>query len=281
MYTIETFFGGTRSASLTFSVGAGGQYLALDPPFPNDTDVFAIRFTGEPKGSIPNAPAGCADGDMTWRKVSMENNVLRITRYPEEYPVIAPDPPPIPPFDLWKGRLPAGNYTAEVYCATQPFPRYAWISFTVATSYQNRGQRVRPASFPPQPMANYTGHWTPQDDSGWGMTIKQVASRQLAITLYTYGTDGGPLWYFCGGGAWDSTLRYRTDCSIYSGTPFGANSTAIQGRNAASIDLSFAPSISPLSIGYLGLSGSIETFLRAQITIDGRSITKQFVPVNN
>jgi hypothetical protein len=263
-------------------VSAFAQGIAITPASPNDTDWITIRFLGGSAIGAPDNPL-CGYVNSAYRKVSVANNVLRIELFEED--VLAfpgGDPPyPLPPGDIWAGRLVAGQYRIELHCSTNSGAsfQYATGSLTVASSYMTKAQRQNPLANPPHPFTNYSGHWTPIDEMGWGLILQQVDSRQLAVTLFTYGSDTRPVWYFCGGGQWESMFAYRASCTRYQASGFGTPTQGVTASGTGGVNLRFADN----SFGIPGgdtVPGLPEDYLVADITAEGRTVSsKRFVRI--
>ncbi|MCL4688765.1 MAG: hypothetical protein KJ007_09345 [Burkholderiales bacterium] len=282
---------GNLSNSTSFAVsgapipdGSGG--LSIVPAQPNDTDYISIRFLGS--GAIDSGafPLACLHGDSAFRRVTVANNVIRIEKLAEEpiridiYTSLPPAVPSVPAYDVWSGRLVAGDYRVELYCSLYDTIRYASANFTVKPSYMTNVQRKNPLLNPPRPMASYSGQWTPETESGWGLFLNQVESRQLAVTLFLYAPDSRSVWYYCGGGQWESVFTYRTPCNKYVGTPFGLPFQGIQQAGSGTVVLRFAgPPVSGQP-ERLGVAASLENVVTVDLEAEGQQLTgKRFIRI--
>lgn len=262
-----------------------GQGIGISPAAPNDTDWITIRFLGD--AAIPPPYPDCDYSEATYRKVTLSNNVVRIEKISQGVIVVWPGGAfgpygPAPAHDLWAGHLIAGDYRVEFHCIGRAGTDFlvATGAFTVASAYQSQAQRESPQQFPPRPMTNYTGHWTPRDETGWGLTIQQVESRQLAVTLFTYAADGRPVWYFCGGGTWESMFTHRASCNRFSASGFGAPIQGLAPTASGTVVLRFSGRRNS-DVGSEILSFELpENYLMADIAVEGRTIAgKQFVRI--
>lgn len=256
---------------------AFGQGIGISPSAPNETDWITIRFLGEAAVGPPYP--GCDYSDDTSRKVTVANNTIRIHKIQEAEIVWAGGPygpyGVAPAHDLWAGRLIAGDYRVEFRCSDSAGTEYLVASgaFSVASAHQTRAQRQNPQLYPPRPLTNYTGHWTPKDELGWGLTIQQVDSRQLAVTLYVYSADRQPTWYFCGGGVWESMFTHRASCNRFSASGFGAPIQGLTPTASGEVVLRFSGRRSD-AVGDEFLEFTLpENYLVADITAEGRTVT--------
>jgi hypothetical protein len=269
---------------VTFVLGESALALgiAVTPTNPNETDRITIRFLGgSAVGAIDNPV--CAYVNSAYRKVSVSNNVLRIELFDEDGLVFpGGDPPlPVPAGDVWAGYLVAGDYRVELHCTTISGASFQYASgtFSVTSTYMTKAQRQNPAANPPHPFTIYSGHWTPIDELGWGLMIQQVTSRQLAITLFTYGSDARPLWYFCGGGQWQSMFVFRSSCNRFQASGFGTPIQGLTTTGTGNVSLRFADNTFGIPGGdrVLGLP---EDYLIADITVEGATLlSKRFVRI--
>ena len=270
-------------AAACFWAAASAQGLAFSPANPNDTDWITIRFLGGSSVGAPDNPL-CAYANAAYRKVSVSNNVLRIELF-DENPAVWPGgtpPTPVGAHDVWAGRLVAGSYRVELHCTDprgQSF-QYASGTLSVASSYMTRAERRNPAAYPPHPLINYSGHWTPADELGWGLIIQQVDGRQVAVTLFTYGADTRPVWYFCGGGRWETAFTYRSSCERFQANGFGTSTGNLAVTGTGSVYLRFALNSTGVpGDEQVGFSPP-ENSLVADIVAEGRAISsKRFVRI--
>ena len=265
-------------------VPAFAQGLAIMPANPNETDWITIRFLGGSAVGAADNPI-CAYAGSVYRKVTVTNNVLRIEKF-DENPIIFPGgtpPSPAPAHDIWAGRLIAGDYRVELHCSTSSGVsfQYATGTFKVASSYMTRAERQNPAANPPRPLVSYSGHWTPIDELGWGLIIQQVDSRQLAVTLFTYGSDTRPVWYFCGGGQWESMFAYRASCNRFQASGFGTPIQGLTTTGTGSVLLRFAEnSFGVPGAEQAGFATLLEDNLAADISAEGRTVSsRRFVRI--
>lgn len=262
---------------------AGAQGIAVTPGNPNDTDWITIRFQSDGLADGPAQPL-CSLSDPVYRKVTIANNVITVEKFDEDGMVVGV--PPIvrlPTHDVWAGRLLAGDYRVEIRCSSIAgvSTRYATGAFTVTSSYMTKTERRNPAANPPRPLANYSGHWTPADELGWGLIIQQVESRQVAVTLFTYGSDTRPVWYFCGGGRWESMFTYRSTCDRFQAGGFGTPIGGLAATGAGSVVLRFAENpTGAVGEERAGFGTLLENNLVADIVAEGRAISsKRFVRI--
>jgi hypothetical protein len=261
-----------------------GQGIGISPAAPNETDRITIRFLGDAVVPPPYAP--CDYSEAASRKVTLANNVLRIEKT-DEGQIIWPDGNlfgpfgPAPAHDLWAGSLVAGEYRVEFHCLARTGVDYliATGAFSVSSAHRTREQRLNPQLYPPRPLTNYSGHWTPRDESGWGLTIQQVDSRQLAVTLFIYSADGRPVWYFCGGGAWESMFTHRASCNRFSASGFGTPIQGLAPTAPGEVVLRFSGRRTYPEEEVLGFVLP-ENILLADITAEGKTVTdKEFVRI--
>ena len=271
-------------AACLLGISAFAQNIAIAPPNPNDTDWITIRFLGGSANNAADNPI-CSYADSVYRKVTVANNVVRIEKF-DESPIIFPGgmpPGPVPAYDVWAGRLIAGNYRIELHCTTNSGTsfQYATANLTVASSYMTKTARQNPATNPPVPFANYSGHWTPIDELGWGLIIQQVDTRQLAVTLFTYGSDTRSAWYFCRGGRWESMFAYQASCERFQASGFGTPTQGVIATGTGSIMLRFAGNSTGEPGGdRLGITGLPENTLFADISAEGKTVlSRQFVRI--
>ena len=291
-YSIALNVGSVPLNSTTFTVSgdpipAGSGGLSIIPSQPNDTDYISIRFLGS--GAIDSGafPLACLHGDSAFRRVTLANNVIRIEKLAEEpitidyvYVPLPPVVPSVPAHEVWSGRLVAGDYRVELYCSLYDTIRYASANFTVKPSYMTNVQRKNPLLNPPRPMASYSGQWTPETELGWGLFLNQVESRQLAVTLFLYAPDSRSVWYYCGGGQWESVFTYRTPCSKFVGTAFGLPFQGIQEVGSGTVVLRFAgPPVSGQP-ERLGVAASLENVVTVDLQAEGQQLTgKRFIRI--
>lgn len=291
-YSIAFELSGRLYSSTSFTVGgatipAAEGGLSIIPAQPNDTDYISIRFLGSEAIDSGAFPLACLHGDSAFRRVTLANNVIRIEKLAEEpitidyvYVPLPPVVPSVPAHEVWSGRLVAGDYRVELYCSLYDTIRYASANFTVKPSYMTNVQRKNPLLNPPRPMASYSGQWTPETELGWGLFLNQVESRQLAVTLFLYAPDSRSVWYYCGGGQWESVFTYRTPCSKFVGTAFGLPFQGIQEVGSGTVVLRFAgPPVSGQP-ERLGVAASLENVVTVDLQAEGQQLTgKRFIRI--
>jgi hypothetical protein len=72
------------------------------------------------------------------------------------------------------------------------------------------------------PATDYTDLWWNPDESGWGLSLTQHASRNIFGVWYTYAADGTRTWYVLPGGTW-------TSGNTFSGTLYATTGPALDG----------------------------------------------------
>ena len=111
------------------------------------------------------------------------------------------------------------------------------------------------------PTGNYADLWWTASESGWGISVNQQY-RTLFSVIYTYGTNGQPVWYVMPGGSWDG--------NIYSGALY-ATSTAPTNYFSGAFN---AKGVSVRAVGTMSLQFSNTSTATLTYTVDGQTFTK-------
>jgi hypothetical protein len=162
--------------------------------------------------------------------------------------------------DVQLGAFPAGEYRVEVRHGEDQ-PAVERLDLVVQGI-------VYPAVFPPppHPIANYTGLWWTETESGWGLSLHQGALHQLFGALYVYGTGGTPEWYTLQSGEWKTSTRWEGTVVSSSGPPWVSSSfdaALVTHRDVGDVVLDFT--MVPGAEGRASLS----------LTVGGTTITKR------
>jgi hypothetical protein len=120
---------------------------------------------------------------------------------------------PVKVVDIQIGAFAEGLHRADVVVnpAAGLGPSRVWrVTFTVAGLPEIA---IYPP--PPKPLANQDGIWWSPEESGWGLSIHQSATRQLFMAWYVYDATGKPVWYTIQPGHWKdfrswAGIVYRT-----------------------------------------------------------------------
>ena len=177
--------------------------------------------------------------------------------------------PPGPPMDadVRLGAYPAGTYNVELVSISRtltgpvPFVRER-LQFTVA---ERLPAPIRSAlRFP---LADYTGMWWNDVESGWGLSIQQSARDKLFGALFVYDAQGRAQWFTLQPGGWTSSRRwegplYRTTGPYFAASSFNPSQVLAQAVGSAVLEFSTAPPPS----GY--------TTARFTYTVDGVTTVK-------
>jgi hypothetical protein len=170
-----------------------------------------------------------------------------------------PVPPPTAPVDLPIGAFPTGVYEVEVTAT----PRGAMDSRSLGTATFSVSPQDRS-----KPLRNYSDLWWTPDESGWGLNIVQHPSGVIFATWFTYDPDGTPAWYVVPSGEWNAVAigdigvlyKYRGPVYRTSGPPVADT---------------FDPArVTRTLVGEALFQFLAYDFLRAQLTVDGRTVTK-------
>lgn len=177
--------------------------------------------------------------------------------------------PPGPPMDadVRLGSYPTGTYKVELVSITrsltgpEPFVRER-LQFTVADR-----PPVPNRSVLRYPLADYTGMWWNDVESGWGLSIQQSARDKLFGALFVYDAQGRAQWFTMQPGGWTSSRRwegplYRTTGPYFAASSFNPGQVLAQAVGSAVLEFSAAPPPS----GY--------TTARFTYTVDGVTTVK-------
>jgi hypothetical protein len=116
-----------------------------------------------------------------------------------------------PALDWPLGQLPPGTYEVEVVKRS---------ANGVNQGLVGRASFVVTPRLSSGPMFNFTDlYWNPQE-SGWGVSVTQVASGGLFLLWFVYGADHEPLWYFVSSGAWKTARHFAGTVYRSRGSPF-------------------------------------------------------------
>ena len=168
-------------------------------------------------------------------RVSMSNNVITVRLAPYTS-IIVPTCPPTPRVEVDIGRLPAGNYSLDVFqLGNASIPEEAVLSNVAVTITEARNLKLAPYV-----RLNYSGHWWDPNDSGWGLFIWHDASDHLLAAWFTYGTDGKPIWYVFDG-LWQTPSATRDAPLLQTSRPPGPivpppNPTSVTSVGNARLD---------------------------------------------
>jgi hypothetical protein len=137
------------------------------------------------------------------------------------------DPPaPLRDVDVRLGAYPAGTYTVDL---VSTFPTLAG---RVASLVERLQLTVAPRADPPAPpgaryipIADFTGLWWNEQESGWGLSITQSARDVLFGALFVYDAQNRAQWFTMQPGRWSSATRwegplYRTTGPYFASPSF-------------------------------------------------------------
>jgi hypothetical protein len=177
--------------------------------------------------------------------------------------------PPGPPMDVdvRLGAYPPGTYAVELVSVLRTLAGLEHIvrerlQFTV----QSRAE-VPNRSVLRYPLADYTGLWWNQQESGWGLSIHQSARDALFGTLFVYDAQNRAQWFTIQPGGWTSSRRwegplYRTTGPYFAGASYDPSLVLVQAAGSAVLEFAAAPPPS----GY--------TTARFTYTVDGVTTVK-------
>ena len=194
--------------------------------------------------------------DETRVRVSFDGSTIVVVE--PQNACLLPGPPEV--VDIQLGAFPVGEYRVEVRHADDQ-PAVERLTLSVQGV-------VYPAVFPPppHPIANYTGLWWTDTESGWGLSLHQGALHQLFGALYVYGTGGTPEWYTLQSGEWKTSTRWEGTVVSSSGPPWVSssfNAALVTHRDVGDVVLDFT--MVPGAEGRASLS----------LTVNGTTITKR------
>jgi hypothetical protein len=66
---------------------------------------------------------------------------------------------------------------------------------------------------------DYSDLWWVEEESGWGLVIKQHDKDRLIAVLYGYGANGRPRWWAMSGGDWNTATQVVGEMTDARGTP--------------------------------------------------------------
>ena len=177
--------------------------------------------------------------------------------------------PPGPPVDVdvRLGSYPAGTYSVELVSVyrslsgPEPFVRER-LQFTVHPRPEVPNRWA--LKFP---LADYTGLWWNDLESGWGLSIHQSARDKLVGALYVYDAQNRAQWFTIQPGGWTSSRRwegplYRTTGPYFAGPNYDPSLVGVQAAGSAVLEFATAPPPS----GY--------TTARFTYTVDGVTTVK-------
>jgi hypothetical protein len=157
------------------------------------------------------------------------------------------------------GQFPTGDYQVEVTRRTAGFAdtvAFGTTSFSVSPRDRSK------------PLSNYSDLWWNPSESGWGLNIVQHPSGIIFATWFTYDPDGTPAWYVVPSGGW---------IAIEDGNDGGSNQYRgpIYRTNGPPVADSFDPSrVTRTLVGEALFQFVGYNTMRSQLTIDGKSMTK-------
>jgi hypothetical protein len=116
---------------------------------------------------------------------------------------------------------------------------------------------------------NYTDIWWTEGESGWGLTLNHQ-SNTLFGALYTYDTDGSPLWLVMSNGTLQTDGTYsgalfRFTGPVFSASPWGA----VTGTQVGTMQLRFSGNSSATltySVNGVNVTKAITRFLYSSAT---------------
>jgi lysyl endopeptidase len=143
-------------------------------------------------------------------------------------------------FDGVEYRLRGGLYGGGAYCAT---PNESdWYS-QLDKAYPALAPYLDPSAG--SASIDYSDLWWNANESGWGLSISQHASRNIFAIWYTYGDEGKPAWFTVPGGTWTSATTFTGSVYATSGPPanapaFNPNQVKVSAVGTATLTFSDA-----------------------------------------
>jgi hypothetical protein len=111
---------------------------------------------------------------------------------------------------LLRGALWGGSASCQAPSASDVFSRFD-------LAYASLAQYLSPTG---SPSGDFTDLWWNANESGWGLSVVQHATRAIFAVWFTYGTDRKPTWYVLPSGTWISANVYSGTLYAVSGPPF-------------------------------------------------------------
>jgi hypothetical protein len=98
----------------------------------------------------------------------------------------------------------------------------------------------------PFPLADYTGLWWNEQESGWGLSISQSARHTLFGALFIYDAQNRAQWFTIQPGAWTSSTRwegplYRTTGPYFAGPSYDPRQVQVQPAGSAVLEFNTGP----------------------------------------
>lgn len=142
------------------------------------------------------------------------------------------------------GAFPAGTYSVRVSALSMgspPIPLMPEQTLTFHVAAPVEAALVPP---PSRPLTDYSGAWWNPEESGWGVSLHQSASRQMFVAFYIYDSAGLPVWYVAPSGTWSKGTRwtgtlYRTSGPRFIGFTF--DPLAVTRIPVGTLSFDFAP----------------------------------------
>lgn len=156
--------------------------------------------------------------------------------------------PPGPPMDVdvRLGAYPEGTYNVELVSILRTLTGFEQfvrerLQFTVQPRADGPNRPARRF-----PLADYTGLWWNDRESGWGLSIHQSARDTLVGALYVYDAQNRAQWFTIQPGAWTSSRRwegplYRTTGPHFAASSFDPSLVSVQAAGSAVLEFTTAP----------------------------------------
>lgn len=194
-------------AFLLCASSLSAQQLSIDPQSPTPVDLVRLRY----------ADVGCTNPDSVQLVQTANHITVQVDR------VLLPDCGTIMGYyeEFTLGRLPAGNYEAELIVNPPPGTLgpsilFGPLAFSVA---------ALPPTGSSHPHENYTDMWWNPQESGWALNVFQSGDALIAVWA-VYDASGRPTWYALLGGSWlrdgGNMLSYRGKVYRTTGSYWGA-----------------------------------------------------------
>lgn len=229
------------TACLSFAANAQNSSARIAPESPLQFERVHLRVTVD----------DCVF-DKTSVSVELQGRTLRAHYRPRT--CIAPGATEV--VDIQLGALPAGDYVAELVddtgaTATQPLP---FRVEAVARTLQNP-----PTPFP---LADYSGLWSPADESGWGLSLQQGATDRLFGELLVFDRDSDPRWFTLQAGKWLSATHWSgflvASRGNYWATPdYAPSSASYTIVGTVGIDFHMSPGLEDAAVLTYMLDGEV------------------------
>lgn len=204
-------------AMLAFSAAATmAQQLSISPSAPRGRETVLLHVTSAVPFELGRESVALRDGKL----------IVTLRAY-----VNAPGTGPSAPGtaaavtsgDVVLGRLPQGNYTADVYMTSRESVASLLGSTSFVVSDETIGRQTASAF-------DYSDLWWTPTESGWGISIFTRGDNLFAV-WFVYDRAGNPSWYSLQGGTWLSPTQYtgrifKTSANAMAGVDVLTKTTA-------------------------------------------------------